>query len=111
MQWQNIVYYLVWAGLIFFMMRYGCGAHIMGHGHRHSGSHAGRHGRWSAPDQAVDPVCGMTIATATARSTVQNGHIYFFCSAECRAKFEAAPASFGAGNAATNLEEHHHGRQ
>ena len=32
---QNILYFAVWAGFIFLMMRYGCGAHIMGHGHHH----------------------------------------------------------------------------
>jgi hypothetical protein len=26
---------LFWAGMFFVMMRFGCGAHIMGHGHHH----------------------------------------------------------------------------
>ena len=33
MQWQNVLYYLIWAGVFFVMMRFGCGAHIMGHSH------------------------------------------------------------------------------
>ena len=34
-QLGNILYLLLWAGVFFFMMRFGCGAHIMGHGHHH----------------------------------------------------------------------------
>lgn len=29
-----LIYFLVWAGIIFVLMRFGCGAHVMGHGHR-----------------------------------------------------------------------------
>ena len=34
---STLVYFLIWGGLFFLMMRFGCGAHIMGHGknHRH----------------------------------------------------------------------------
>ena len=46
------------------------------------------------PDHAVDPVCGMTVRTAGAKSAVYDGHAYFFCSQDCRAKFEASPASY-----------------
>ena len=28
---STLVYFLVWGALFFFMMRFGCGAHIMGH--------------------------------------------------------------------------------
>jgi hypothetical protein len=37
---EAVVYLLLWAGLISLMMRYGCGAHIMGHGHKHKSSRA-----------------------------------------------------------------------
>jgi hypothetical protein len=33
MQIQDFLYYMLWAGLFFVIMRFGCGAHIMGHGH------------------------------------------------------------------------------
>lgn len=33
MPFGNVAYFLVWAALIFLMMRYGCGAHVMGHRH------------------------------------------------------------------------------
>ena len=95
---QNILYFAIWAGFIFLMMRYGCGAHIMGHGHHHDGTGSNDHGdgnvRWVPPDRAVDPVCGMTVQTVGAKSAVHDGDVYYFCSQDCRAKFEATPASY-----------------
>jgi len=95
---QNILYFAIWAAFIFLMMRYGCGAHIMGHGHHHDGTGSNDHGdgnvRWVPPDRAVDPVCGVTVQTAGAKSAVHDGHVYYFCSQDCRAKFEATPASY-----------------
>ncbi|EJW10798.1 Lead, cadmium, zinc and mercury transporting ATPase protein [Rhodovulum sp. PH10] len=39
-----------------------------------------------------DPVCGMTVDPAKSEHKVDHhGETYFFCSAGCRAKFEAAP--------------------
>jgi len=94
----NILYFLLLAGLFVVMMRVGCGAHIMGHGHRHGATGSNDHGgdsnaRWVPPDRAVDPVCGMTVQTAGAKSAVHDGHVYYFCAQDCRAKFEATPAS------------------
>lgn len=98
MQLENVLYFLLWAGLFFAMMRFGCGSHIMGHGHLHgaTGPDNQRNGGnlGAPPDQAVDPVCGMTIKTAGAKSTVHDGHAYFFCSQTCREKFEAAPTFY-----------------
>ena len=105
MQFGNVVYFLVWAGLIFFMMRFGCGAHVMGHAH-HGGSST--EGSWTPPEQATDPVCKMTIATQDAKSAVHAGHVYYFCSTSCRDKFEAAPATYAAA-ASPQREGHHHG--
>ena len=98
MQLENVLYFLLWAGLFVVMMRFGCGAHIMGHGHHRGGVSAHGDGaenpRWIAPDRAIDPVCGRSVQTATARSAVHDGHVYYFCSQDCRQKFEAAPASY-----------------
>ena len=35
---STLVYFLIWGGFFFVMMRFGCGAHIMGHSknHRHA---------------------------------------------------------------------------
>ena len=45
--------------------------------------------------EAVDPVCGMTVAVATARYRATHaGLTYYFCSAGCQAKFEADPQPY-----------------
>jgi YHS domain-containing protein len=94
----NVLYFVILAGLFFVMMRFGCGGHIMGHSHQHGGTGSKGQGdgnlRWVAPDKAIDPVCGMTVQTAGAKSAVYDGHVYYFCSQDCRAKFEGTPASY-----------------
>ncbi len=117
---QTLVYFLIWGALIFFMMRFGCGAHVMGHGHGHrhgdtnpqgDGSSGGRDLGWLPPPREVDPVCGMMVETAIAKSTVRNGRVYYFCSADCREKFETAPDSYLTPAAPLPREmEHHHAR-
>jgi xanthine dehydrogenase accessory factor len=63
------------------------------HGHRGHETAAGdgteeRH-------EEIDPVCGMTVDVATARNVATHeGRTYYFCSAGCRASFEAEPAKF-----------------
>jgi Cu+-exporting ATPase len=45
--------------------------------------------------KAVDPVCGMKVDRATAKhQSARAGETYYFCSAGCRAKFEADPAGY-----------------
>jgi xanthine dehydrogenase accessory factor len=40
--------------------------------------------------EAIDPICGMTVDIATARYTSErDGRVYYFCCAECQARFEA----------------------
>jgi uncharacterized membrane protein YraQ (UPF0718 family)/YHS domain-containing protein len=43
---------------------------------------------------ATDPVCGMTVDRATARSTVLDGRRYWFCSEHCLQRFERDPGAF-----------------
>jgi len=94
---EALVYFLLWAGLIFLMMRFGCGAHLMGHA---ASQHPKQRGkttgdaadlRWVPPKTDVDPVCGKTVDTGSARSSVHDGYVYYFCSRDCREVFEAAP--------------------
>jgi YHS domain-containing protein len=101
---QTLVYFLLWGAFIFFMMRFGCGAHVMGHGHGHRHDGAGPDtsssaggARWTPPAKDIDPVCGMTVETAGAKSSVYDGHVYYFCSQDCREKFEASPRSYTSG--------------
>lgn len=110
---ETLLYFLLWAALIFFMMRFGCGAHVMGHRHRHGEpkreDNADLPGRTS-PAKARDPVCGMTVDTATAKSSVHDGRVYYFCSPSCRDKFEASPATYAAKGASrqTSTMEYSH---
>jgi len=42
-----------------------------------------------------DPVCGMMVDPHTAKHRAEhNGRTYYFCSAGCRAKFEADPHKY-----------------
>ena len=103
---KSLLSILVWGGLFFVMMRYGCGAHMMGsHGH---GQHAG-HG--NADGETRDPVCGMTVDKEKSNSaSAYRGKTYHFCSTSCRDKFEQAPEKY-ADSAAQGERQagHHHG--
>lgn len=107
MQLQNVIYFLVWAGLIYFMMRFGCGAHVIGHGHSQGGDRGGDHAA-TPLQRVVDPVCGRTVDTAAAKSSAYRGRIYYFDSPECRSAFEANPAAYGA---AADSENEHRGHR
>jgi len=49
-------------------------------------------------DAQTDPVCGMEVdekkAQAAGRTAVHDGHTYYFCSDDCKKKFEAAPGQY-----------------
>jgi xanthine dehydrogenase accessory factor len=49
---------------------------------------AGTEGSSTAPTEAVDPVCGMTVAVAGAPTAVRDGVTWYFCSVGCRDHFE-----------------------
>jgi len=69
----TIGYLLVGAVLFFVMMRFGCGAHVMGHhhhGHQDAPPGGPGNGLWSAPAEARDPVCGKIVPTADAKSSL-----------------------------------------
>jgi xanthine dehydrogenase accessory factor len=51
------------------------------------------------PAEAVDPVCGMTVAVEGAAATAEHGGItYYFCSAHCQTGFLEDPQRFAAVN-------------
>lgn len=115
---EALLYFALWAGLIFLMMRFGCGSHVMGHGQGHDdekttrgepGKAGGPSLRWVPPTKDVDPVCGKSVATDKARSSVYAGSVYYFCSRECREIFEAAPDQYlGGGGPNPSKLEHTH---
>jgi xanthine dehydrogenase accessory factor len=48
-----------------------------------------------APGAALDPVCGMTVATVgSARHLDHDGHRYWFCGAGCEQAFRSDPAAY-----------------
>jgi xanthine dehydrogenase accessory factor len=48
----------------------------------------------TAPAEAVDPVCGMTVATASSRALRHDGADCYFCCAGCRQAFEQDPDAY-----------------
>jgi YHS domain-containing protein len=105
---KSLISILVWGGAFFLMMRFGCGAHVMGRHGGHGTQH--RDERTPSGGQQKDVVCGMRIdATNAAAASVYEGRTYYFCSASCRDKFEAAPHSYsGAAADASRAEGGHH---
>lgn len=95
---ESIIWFLIIGVLFFFMMRFGCGAHMggMGHGGGHEG-HMGMGGGEPGPQAAKvkDPVCGMEIDRDQAFGMIRKGgkQIYF-CSENCQNKFNAEPNKY-----------------
>jgi xanthine dehydrogenase accessory factor len=56
-----------------------------------------RPGESPVPVEAVDPVCGMTVSTESAERVEHEGTTVVFCSAHCRARFEAEPERYRVG--------------
>jgi Cu+-exporting ATPase len=52
-----------------------------------------------------DPVCGMDVSDQSPYRTVHGGHTTYFCSAKCKAKFDAAPSHYDAAGAAQPTPE------
>jgi len=112
----TLLWFLLIAGFFFLMMRGGCGSHVTGHGR---GQHEGLGGsvrpagagRWAPPRTEIDPVCGITVATGSAKSSAYGGTVYYFCSAEHRAQFEADPGRYTGAKPGpeTKALEHSHG--
>ena len=83
---QGLLTLLLYAGLFYVMMRFGCGAHMV-HGH---GGHDHRH----QVDAATDPLCGMPVAADHGYAKVHAGRPYRFCSRACLDKFETDPQRY-----------------
>jgi xanthine dehydrogenase accessory factor len=58
-------------------------------------AHAGAPAGHAEPAEAIDPVCGMTVAaTAASHPLAHDGVTYYFCCTNCRRKFELDPAAY-----------------
>ncbi|MEZ5318122.1 MAG: YHS domain-containing protein [Vicinamibacterales bacterium] len=97
---EGLVTLLLFAGLFYFMMRFGCGAHaVHGHGGGHGGhgggaAEQGRHGHAESTARAIDPVCGMEVARGEGYTKMHGGQEYRLCSRACLDKFEANPDQY-----------------
>lgn len=93
---ENLLFFGLWAVILFMTMRSVLGAHVMGHG-THGRATASSDSvdaddiRWVPPETDKDPVCGKTVKTADAKPSIYEGRVFYFCSRECREIFEAAP--------------------
>lgn len=93
---EGLLSLLLFAGLFYFMMRFGCGAHMVhgrgGHGQGHETPEP-----TAAGASALDPVCGMTVAPDEGYTRAYENRRYRFCSRACLDKFEANPQNYVAG--------------
>lgn len=101
---SGILWLLVIAVFFYFMMRFGCGAHMVhgGHGGHGGGSeggmdHSGHGGSVESSSKDAnlkDPVCGMLFPASTGYSRMYLGKEHRFCSRKCLDQFDAEPARY-----------------
>ena len=61
----------------------------------------------SEKTSVIDPVCGMTVDSATAEyRSFNDGKAYYFCSAACKGNFDKDPAKFAGAGAKGGHEGH-----
>jgi len=84
---ESLITLLIFAGLFYVMMRFGCGAHMIRGGHR---------GNQDKTENSinVDPVCGMEVGIYEGYGKMHNETLYRFCSRKCLDTFESEPAKF-----------------
>lgn len=81
---------LMFAVFFYFMMRFGCGAHMIHGHHRNTDKNKSN----SIIPGHTDPVCGMKVETDRGYGMMHEGELYRFCSRDCLDKFEASPRNF-----------------
>ena len=91
---NGLVTLLLFGAFFYFMMRFGCGAHMV---HGNHGGHAG-HGSGAGEGldvgAAKDPVCGMDVQSGEGYAKMHEGRQYRFCSRKCLDQFEAEPQRY-----------------
>jgi YHS domain-containing protein len=92
---EGLLSLLLFAAFFYFMMRFGCGAHMV-HGHAGHGGHGerGEHGTHAETSRAVDPVCGMEVSAGQGYTKMHAGREYRLCSRVCLDKFDANPERY-----------------
>ncbi len=87
---EGLLSLLIFAGLFFLMMRFGCGSHMVHGGH---GSH-GDDKQNKTPQKHTDRVCGMEVDVESGYGKMHDGNLYRFCSRDCLDKFEENPEKY-----------------
>ena len=73
----------------------------------HERAPTGQGDNMSDKTTATDPVCGMTVDSATAEyRSIRNGKAYYFCSAACKTTFDRDPEKFVGASAKGGHEGH-----
>jgi len=80
---EGLLSFLVFGGLFFLLMRYGCGAH-MAHGGHGAGNEV----------KHVDLVCGMDVDMNQGYGKMYEGRLYRFCSRNCLDRFDEDPEKY-----------------
>jgi len=95
-----ILSFLLFAGLFFLMMKFGCGSH-MSHGHKSNEEDTNT-------ATTYDPVCGLKINENEGYGKLLEGELYRFCSMECLQKFDKNAGIYAANsNKIKQLEQEH----
>jgi len=89
---RGLLTLLLYAGLFYLMMRFGCGAHMV-HGHGNHG-HEGHGGSRPRDGSTKDPVCGMMVEPGQGYTKNHEGRVLHFCSRKCLDSFEAEPQRY-----------------
>lgn len=106
---KSLVSILILGAAFVLMVRFGCGAHMMG-GRGHNGSRPGDKDA-GVVEPTKDPVCGRCVDQTKAAASIYAGRMYYFCSAFCRNKFERAPERYASAVADSPVAHrgHQHG--
>jgi YHS domain-containing protein len=83
---DGVISFLLFAVFFYFMMRFGCGAH-MTHGHHN-------HSKSDKPETDIDPVCGKVVKQEEGYGKLQQGKLYRFCSKTCLDQFDREPEKY-----------------
>jgi YHS domain-containing protein len=72
---------LLYAGLFYLFMRFGCGAHLT-HGHHHG------HEKSKDKEIFIDPVCGKQVPDDVGYGELVDKKLFRFCSKACLEEFD-----------------------
>ncbi len=89
--------FLLFAAFFYFMMRFGCGAHMVHGGHGEHGKKDKNHEHTNPPakdGKQTDPVCGMAVESDSGYGKMHKNQLYRFCSKKCLDQFDADPEAF-----------------